>query len=123
MTSVEFEASSPAAAAEAGPPVTKFRLVVETARPRLAIVSTYNELCGIAAYTRRLEHQLADDFDITVFDLDQYLLRARHARVRKFGDRHIRDICYALKDFDAVHLQFEHGTLGYSARDIHRRFK
>jgi glycosyltransferase involved in cell wall biosynthesis len=123
MTSVEFEASGPAAAAEAGPAVAKFRLVVETARPRLAIVSTYSELCGVAAYARRLEHQLADDFDITVFDLDQYLLRARHARVRKFGDRHIREICRALKDFDAVNLQFEHGTLGYSAGDIYRRFK
>ena len=122
MTSVEFEAPGAAVAAEAGLAVANFRVVVETARPRLAIVSTYSELCGVAAYTRSLERQLAGDFGITVFNLDQYLLRATHARVRKFGDRHIREICRELKDFDAVNLQFEHGTLGYRAGDIHRRF-
>jgi glycosyltransferase involved in cell wall biosynthesis len=122
MASVEFEASRQPIEPEAGLAVAKLRVVLKTARPRLAILSTYNELCGIAAYARSLERQLAGDFDITVFDLDQYLLRGRHARVRKFGDRHIRDICRELKDFDAVNLQFEPGTLGYRAGDIYRRF-
>lgn len=93
-----------------------------TARKRLALVSTYDELCGIAAYTRSLELQLSDVFDVTVFDLDQYLLRITHGRVRKFGDRHIQDICREIRDYHAVNLQLEHGTLGRNCQDIHRRF-
>ena len=74
-------------------------------------MSTYDDLCGIAAYTRSLEKQLSDIFDVTVFDLDQYLLRNTHARVRKFADRHIQDICREIREYDTVNLQLEHGTL------------
>lgn len=91
-------------------------------RPRLAVISTYNELCGIAAYTRCLEKQLDDVFDVTVFDLNQFLLRNNHRRVRKLGDRHIQEICREIREYDAVNLQLEHGTLGLSCHDIYRRF-
>ena len=122
MASVQFEPSRPLLFPEGGVVAGRLRAVGRTSRPRLALVSTYNELCGIAAYTRSLERQLADVFDIRVFDLNQYLLRSTHGRVRKFADRHIQEICRELKDFDTVSLQLEHGTLGRSARDIFRRF-
>jgi glycosyltransferase involved in cell wall biosynthesis len=95
----------------------------ESRRTRLAIVSTRNKLCGIAAYTKALERHLAGVFDITVFDLDQYLLRGRHARVRALGDRHIQEICRSIAGFDAVNLQLEYGTLGRAAKDIERRLR
>jgi hypothetical protein len=111
----------------AGPPVASDAdggvAVLATRRERLAIVSTRNKLCGIAAYTQALERQLADIFDITVFDLDQYLLRSHHPRVRALGNRHIKEICRAIAGFDAVNLQLEYGTLGRSTKDIHRRFR
>src|SRR5262249_42494772 len=66
-------------------------------RPRLAVISTYHDLCGIAGYTRGLERQLGDIFDVTVFNLDQYLLRATHRRVKRFANRHIRDICREIR--------------------------
>src|SRR5437016_527663 len=88
----------------------------------LAIVSTSSSLCGIAAYTAALRRQLGDTFDITVFDLDQYLLRSPHRRVRKLADRHVKDICDAIRGFDVVNLQLEYGTLGRYGRDIYRRF-
>ena len=91
-------------------------------RERLAIVSTSNKLCGIAAYTAALQRQLCDAFDVTVFDLNQYLLRNPHRRVRKLADRHIKEICHAIRGFDVVNLQFEYGTLGRHGSDIHRRF-
>jgi glycosyltransferase involved in cell wall biosynthesis len=91
-------------------------------RESLAIVSTRSKLCGVAAYTAALRRQLDDAFDITVFDLDQYLLRSQHRRVRKLADHHIKEICHAIRDFDAVNLQLEHGTLGRHGNDIHRRF-
>jgi glycosyltransferase involved in cell wall biosynthesis len=91
-------------------------------RETLAIVSTSSKLCGIAAYTAALQRQLAEAFDITVFDLNQYLLRSPHHQIRKLGDRHIKEICRAIRQFDAVNLQLEHGTLGRRGADIHRRF-
>jgi glycosyltransferase involved in cell wall biosynthesis len=96
--------------------------VLSPQRERLAIVSTRHKLCGIAAYTAALERQLADIFEITVFDLDQYLLRGKHHRVRALGDRHIKEICRELADFDVVYLQLEYGTLGITWQDIYRRF-
>jgi glycosyltransferase involved in cell wall biosynthesis len=91
-------------------------------RETLAIVSTSSKLCGIAAYTTALQRQLGDAFDITVFDLNQYLLRNPHRRVRKLADRHVREICRAIRQFDVVNLQLEYGTLGRYGSDIHRRF-
>lgn len=96
--------------------------VLAPRRERLAIISTRDKLCGIAAYTAALERQLAELFDVTVFDLDQDLLRGPHPRVRRLGDAHIKEICGALAGFDAVNLQFEYGTLGRSTKEICRRF-
>jgi glycosyltransferase involved in cell wall biosynthesis len=122
MTSVEFETSGPLLfpTAAAGPGA--FAAAPHPVRPRLALVSTCSDLCGIAAYSRSLEKQLADAFEVTVFDLDQFLLRSAHTRVRRFADRHIQEICREIREFDAVNLQLEHGTLGRSCRDIFRRF-
>ena len=92
-------------------------------RPRIAIVSTYDELCGIAGYTRALEQQLAPYADITVFDLDQYLLRSPHQRIQRLADEHIKEIAARLHRFDSVNIQLEHGTLGRTNRQIARRFQ
>lgn len=92
-------------------------------RPRLAIVSTYYEHCGIAGYTRALEQQLAEGAEVKVFDLDQYLLRSRQKRVIELGNRHIDAIADELKNFDSVNIQLEHGTLGLSPLLIMRRFR
>jgi hypothetical protein len=97
----------------AGPPPRK-----ET----LAIVSTGSKLCGIAAYTAALRRQLDDIFDITVFDLNQYLMRNPNPRVRKLADRQVKEICRSIRQFDAVNLQLEYGTLGRTGPDIYRRF-
>jgi len=122
MATLEFNASRSSLRFERGLEASRYRPADSACRPRLAVISTYNDLCGIAAYTRSLEKQLADMFDVTVFDLDQYLLRGTHRRVRRFADRHIRDICREIREFDAVNLQLEHGTLGQARRDIYRRF-
>ncbi len=90
-------------------------------RPRLAIVSTYDEMCGIAAYTRKLVPQLEELFDITVFDLDQLFMRAQSHDVRVQADQQIKGICEQLQSFDVVNLQLEYGTLGYFESDIVHR--
>lgn len=89
---------------------------------KAAIISTYDELCGIAGYTRALEEQLAGSMDVKVFDLDQYFLRATHPRVKALGDKHIKDIAAQLRSFDCVNIQLEYGILGRTRREIVRRF-
>jgi glycosyltransferase involved in cell wall biosynthesis len=91
-------------------------------RETLAIISSSSKLCGIAAYTAALRRQLGDIFDITVFDLNQYLMRSPNRQVRKLADRQIKEICRAIRRFDAVNLQLEYGTLGRFGPDILRRF-
>jgi glycosyltransferase involved in cell wall biosynthesis len=90
---------------------------------RLAIISTYDEMCGIAGYTRALEKQLRPHAEVTVFDLDQYLLRGPHRRVQRLADRHIKEIAARLHEFDSVNIQLEYGTLGRTTNQIMRRFK
>jgi glycosyltransferase involved in cell wall biosynthesis len=97
------------------------RIKHSTSGNRLALISTDSELCGIAAYTRALARQLAGDFDVTVFNLDQYLLRSNDGRARQFADRHIREICRALHGHDMVNVQLEFGILGRRPHDIRRR--
>jgi glycosyltransferase involved in cell wall biosynthesis len=92
-------------------------------KPRLAIVSTFDELCGIAGYTKALVLQLRDHFDVTVFDLDQFFFRAEEKSVQKLADAEIERICTELANFDVVNIQLEHGTLGRTKKAIFRRFE
>lgn len=92
-------------------------------RLRLAIVSTYDELCGIAGYTRALTRQLAPFADVTVFDLDQSLLRSAHQAVQRQADRHIGKIADAFDGFDCINLQLEFGTLGRTPKQIAQRLR
>lgn len=120
MATLEL-APAPLPLSKPAPRRPQLRTVNPPSGTRLALISTYDELCGIAAYTRALERQLSRDFDVTVFDLNQYLLRHVHSRVRRFADRHIGEICQALRDYDMVNVQLEFGTLGRRAGDITRR--
>ncbi|WP_227792045.1 hypothetical protein [Burkholderia sp. BE17] len=90
-------------------------------KPKLAMISTYDELCGIASYARAIVRQLSPWFDITVFDLDQYVFRHRSRRIRKMANLEIERICKELKKFDCVNVQLEHGIFGRNKRDAYRR--
>jgi glycosyltransferase involved in cell wall biosynthesis len=92
-------------------------------RSRLAVVSTYDDLCGIAAFTRSLVRTIEGDFDLEVFDLDQFLLRQREGNARRKADAYFRDICLRLREFDFVNLQLEFGTLGATMHDSLRRLR
>ena len=96
MTTLEFDSQS-AILSHPATSAPSTRSASRTARTRLAVISTHDDLCGIAAYTRSLERQLGDVFDVTVFQLNQFLLRSTHHRVRRFGDRHIQAICREIR--------------------------
>ncbi|MDQ1184628.1 hypothetical protein [Agrobacterium larrymoorei] len=92
-------------------------------KPSMAIVSTFDDLCGIAGYTRFLIDQLSEDFNIQVFDLDQYFMRSNHPSVAKHAEKIISDMVRDLKKFDHVNIQLEYGTLGRDSSTIISRFK
>jgi glycosyltransferase involved in cell wall biosynthesis len=92
-------------------------------RLRLAVVSTYDDLCGIAGYTRALVQQLQPLMDVVVFDLDQFLLRSTHRRIQRLGDEYMADMARRLSEFDAVNIQLEFGTLGSTTSQILRRMR
>lgn len=88
----------------------------------LAIVSTLDDLCGIAGYTRALAKQLSDEFEVKIFDLDQYFIRNTNKQVAAQADQMIDDIARDVAKFDCVNIQLEYGTLGRRNKDIIRRF-
>jgi len=90
---------------------------------KLAVVTTYDELCGIAGFSRCLVRALEPHFDLQVFDLDQFLLRQTDRLGRQKADEHFRSICRQLAKFDVVNLQLEFGTLGALDKDIFRRLR
>lgn len=95
----------------------------QPSRRRLAIISTYNELCGIAGYTKAVVGQLEPLMQVKVFDLDQYLLRTDYRSIRKLAEKHIKSIASELPRFDAVNIQLEHGTIGRTPFEILRRLR
>jgi|688.fasta_scaffold47732_5 glycosyltransferase involved in cell wall biosynthesis len=92
-------------------------------KPTLAVISTFDDLCGIAGYTKPIVGLLAEHFDITVFDLDQFLFKSKSRRVQRLADRELNAFCRTLGRFDAVNLQLEHGTLGNDPHTIMRRLR
>ena len=90
-------------------------------KKKLAIISTFDDLCGIASYTRHLMVQLKPYYEITVFDLDQFVFRGDSNSLKKLADNETRRIVNELQNFDALNIQLEHGTLGKSPKDIVKR--
>lgn len=90
-------------------------------KKKLAIISTFDDLCGIASYTRRIVRQLEDIYDITVFDLDQFIFRATSKRISDLADKEVERICGLLPEFHAVNIQLEHGTIGSKPDEIMAR--
>ena len=94
------------------------------ALPKLAIISTFDDLCGIASYTRAIVEQLSPFFEIKVFDLDQFLLSNIQKNIVSLADKEIDQMCNEIKNnFQLVNLQLEHGTLGKKPNIIFKRLK
>lgn len=93
-------------------------LKVKKMKKKLAIISTFDDLCGIASYTRSIVRQLDDYYEINVFDLDQFIFKAKSKRIKYLADQEVKRICKLLPNFDAVNIQLEHGTLGNTPKEI-----
>lgn len=90
---------------------------------KLAIISTYNENCGNASYTHALKVAFEKYVDVDVLPLDLFLLQASSKILVEAGDRHIKEMCEKIKEYDFVNIQFEAGLYGARIKDIFRRVK
>lgn len=88
------------------------RVMALNKKPTIAIVSNYRDnSCGFAAYTRVREEGFANDFEVTVFDIQSAAL-LRPAEQTAAGDARIDEICEAIANFDFVSIDLEFGIWG-----------
>ena len=90
---------------------------------KLAIISSYHELCGIATYTEALEKEFKKHFHVDVLSLDLDLLNSSNSMIRKRGDQHIKELAKKVKEYDYVNIQFESGLYGAYPGEIYKRIK
>jgi glycosyltransferase involved in cell wall biosynthesis len=92
---------------------------------RIAIVSSYSESCGNAAFTRVLHDSIEGELghQVEVVELDLRVLQSANPTIRAKGDEHIKQLCKQLASFDLVNLQFEGGLYGTLPGDIKRRLR
>lgn len=90
-----------------------------SSKPRLAIVSSYSDLCGNASYTKALEKGLQKYFDVTVISLNVELIRRGDL---KTVNLYIDAICRQVEMFDYVNIQFEAGLFGTDINSIKKNF-
>lgn len=90
--------------------------------PKLAVISAYDCLCGIAEYTYFLVRSLSKFADVTVFELDQEAFKSGTRMAREDAEQLLQMICAELPQYDSVNLQFEPGTLGHNARVAYDRY-
>jgi len=86
-------------------------------RPTLAIVSTWQEVCGIAHYSALLKKALSSHFDITVLPAPRAVVSAGGPA----AEERIRAIAEAAATFDHVNIQYEPGIYGPDVATVNRR--
>ena len=88
-------------------------------KERLAIISSYDDFCGNASYTKALVRGLTAHYEVTVISLDVELLKKGEPNNVR---RYIKGICKELENFDCVNIQFEAGLFGSSRSSMIRNF-
>lgn len=80
---------------------------------RVALVSTWQELCGIAHYSYFLKRGLDHHVDVTVLPTKRDLIqKAKTRKEERAADAYIDEIASFLGAFDSVIVQFEPGIYG-----------
>ena len=91
----------------------------------LAIVSSYSESCGNAAFTRILHDSIEaySDVKVEVVELNLKLLQSTDRVIRRAATLYIHEMCQRLQTFDAVNIQLEASLFGTLPSDIVTRVK
>ena len=77
-------------------------------KKKLAIVSSYNTLCGNATYSAALKKEFSKYFDVETFHIDNSYFKLKAS----VGQQRIEEIVSELGRFDYVNIQAEAGLFG-----------
>jgi glycosyltransferase involved in cell wall biosynthesis len=91
---------------------------------KIAIISSYDEGCGNAYFTKVLVNSISNDTtEVKCFGLNLNLTQSISSDIRKKANLHIDDICMQIADYDGVNIQLEAGLYGTMPKDIISRLK
>lgn len=93
-------------------------------RPKVAILSTWNEICGIAHFTKGIKEELEKDYDVEVLPTPRMILgNAKDSAEKEAAENYCRYLGGRVKEFDHVNIQFEPGIFASDMMTAMRRFK
>jgi glycosyltransferase involved in cell wall biosynthesis len=92
---------------------------------RMAIVSSFSDSCGNAAFTTVLRDSIErySPISVDVAELNLSLTQSMDRRFREAAQHHLKELCKTLRQADGVNIQFEAGLYGTYPGDIVRRLK
>lgn len=109
-SSIAFRICSDPANLPASKHTNEFRMKT---RKRVAFLTTWQEICGIAHYSAFLKRALDPYLDITVFPTTRDLIQKAKSRTEnQAADAYIDQIADQVGDYDTVIMQFEPGIYG-----------
>lgn len=88
-------------------------------KDKLAIISSFDDFCGNASYTKSLYEGLTKYYEVTIISLNVGLIREGSTkRVYKY----IQQLKNQLISYDCVNIQFEEGLFGSNMSSIKKNF-
>lgn len=94
-------------------------------KAKVAILSTWNEICGIAHFTGGIYRGLQKaGYDVEVLPTPRMILgNARDAAEKEAAENYCKHLAKRLEEFDHVNIQFEPGILASDMATAMARFK
>ena len=93
-------------------------------RPKVAILSTWNEICGIAHFTKGIKENLEETCDVEVLPTPRMILgNAKDGAEKEAAENYCKYLARRVGEFDHVNIQFEPGILAGDMATAMRRFK
>jgi len=93
-------------------------------KPRIAILSTWDEVCGIAHFTKGIKEGLSEHYDVEVLPTPRMILgNAKDSAEKDAADNYCKYLSKRVAEFDHVNIQFEPGILASEMMIAMRRFK
>lgn len=88
----------------------------------ICIISSYNDMCGIASYTKSLINGFNDNgIQVSIIELNQEILHSNHKIDKKASIIHINNIKNEIAKYEYINIQMEFGLFGANFFDIYKR--
>lgn len=88
---------------------------------KLAVISSWDEPCGIATYAECLIPEFKNYYETDILPLNTEVLQNSNRNIMKIGDRLIDEIAQKVKNYDCVNIQFEVGLFGVDRNQVYER--